>query len=83
MNAKLRNVNLIRQDLDGILADGADLRGTGIFVSIDKTSIVNTLFSSESVFMLETKILDASEVEKLGIKVEKEEEKDLSLVLKL
>lgn len=33
--------------------------------------------------MLETKILDASEVEKLGIKVEKEEEKDLSLVLKL
>ena len=83
LNAKLRNVNLIRQDLDGILADGADLRGTGIFVSIDKTSIVNTLFSSESVFMLETKILDASEVEKLGIKVEKEEEKDLSLVLKL
>ena len=83
MNAKLRNVNLIRQDLDGILADGADLRGTGIFVSIDKISIVNTLFSSESVFMLETKILDASEVEKLGIKVEKEEEKDLSLVLKL
>ncbi len=83
LNAKLRNVNLIRQDLDGILADGADLRGTGIFVSIDKTSIVNTLFSSESVFMLETKILDASEVEKLGIKVEKDEEKDLSLVLKL
>ena len=83
MNSKLRNVNLIRQDLDGILADGADLRGTGIFVSIDKTSIVNTLFSSEAVFMLETKILDASEVEKLGIKVEQEKEKNLGLVLKL
>ena len=83
LNSKLRNVNLIRQDLDGILADGADLRGTGIFVSIDKTSIVNTLFSSEAVFMLETKILDASEVEKLGIKVEQEQEKNLGLVLKL
>ena len=79
----LKNVNLMRQDLDGILADGADLRGTNVFVSIEKTSIIGTKFSSSTTFMLETRILTESEVKELGIQVEKEESENFESVLKL
>ena len=82
-NANLRNVNLMRQDLDGILADGADLRGTYVFVSIEKTSIIGTKFSSSTTFMLETRILTESEVKELGIQFEREEGENLESVLKL
>lgn len=82
-NANLRNINLMRQDLDGILADGADLRGTNVFVSIEKTSIIGTKFSSSTTFMLETRILTKSEVKELGIQVEKEESDNLESVLRL
>lgn len=82
-NTKLRNVNLMRQDLDGILADGADLRGTNIFVSIEKTSIIGTVFSKSTTSMLETKILTEGEVQELGIQVEKEEAENFESVLRL
>lgn len=82
-NANLRNINLMRQDLDGILADGADLRGTYVFVSIEKTSIIGTKFSNSTTFMLETRILTESEVKELGIQVEKEESENFERILKL
>ncbi len=82
-NTNLRNVSLMRQDLDGILADGADLRGTNVFVSIEKTSIIGTIFSESTTFMLETQILTADEVRNLGIIVKEEPKEEIARVLKL
>ena len=73
----------MRQDLDGILADGADLRGTNVFVSIEKTSIIGTIFSESTTFMLETQILTADEVRNLGIIVKEEPKEEIARVLKL
>ena len=82
-NTNLRNVNLIGQDLDGVVADNADLRGTYIFVSTDKASIVNTKFSSSSTFMLGTKILSLEEASNMGLHIENELDPPIKRTLKL
>ena len=82
-NTNLRNVNLIGQDLEGVVADNADLRGTYIFVSTDKASIVNTKFSSSSTFMLGTKILSLEEASNMGLHIENELEPPIKRTLKL
>lgn len=82
-NTNLRNVNLIGQDLDGVVADNADLRGTYIFVSTDKASIVNTKFSSSSTFMLGTKLLSLEEASNMGLHIENELDPPIKRTLKL
>lgn len=70
----LEGIPLSGQSLDGINADNANLKSTGVFVSVDRASIINTKFSDSTVFMLGTRVLTDEEVKAMGILVSEEQE---------
>lgn len=79
--ADLEGIILSGQSLDGINADNANLKNTGVFVSVDRTSIINTKFSDSSVFMLGLKVLSDEEIKAMGILVSEEKETEANLTL--
>lgn len=79
--ANLEGISLSGQSLDGINADNANLKNTGVFVSVDRTSIINTKFSDSTVFMLGTHVLTDEEVKAMGILVSEEKEAEANLTL--
>lgn len=66
----LEGINLCGQELDGINANNANLKGTGVCVSIDRASIIGTKFSDFEIFMLGLNVLTKEQVLAMGIDIE-------------
>lgn len=73
-NANLKGMALYGQELEGIVADGANLRNTGIVVMVDKVSIKGAKFSLGTTFMLNNMVLSEEIVRSMGIELYQEEE---------
>jgi uncharacterized protein YjbI with pentapeptide repeats len=69
-NANLENINLSFQDLSGIKADYANLKGTFVTVSIDRASIVETKFDKSCSFFLGKYRLNETELAAMGIDID-------------
>ncbi len=76
----LKGINLYYQDLNGIVADEADLRETGVFVEIDKASIIGAKFSSSTSFMYSGQMISDDIARKMGIHIEDEKESPITLL---
>lgn len=68
-NSNLEGVSLFGQDLAGIMADGANLIGTHVIVSVDQSSIIGTSFDSNSMFFIKGRNIDLSEARAMGLNI--------------
>lgn len=79
-NTNLENVPLLRQELNGIVADGANFRGTCIFIMPSRDRIDGAIFDESCCFFRENgSSIPFSDLRRIGFRIDKEKQLELKL----
>ena len=79
-NTNLENVPLFRQELNGIVADGANFKGTNILITPGKDSIEGAVFDETCMFFNESGVtIPFSNLRRMGYRIDKPKKMELRL----
>lgn len=79
-NTDLENVPLLRQELNGIVADGANFKGTCIFITPSRDRIDGATFDESCCFFRENgSSIPFSDLRRIGFRIDKEKQMELKL----